>query len=42
VSRTQHEGPQNLTQVGINQNAEIKKIPAWAAILFAPAPIRTV
>jgi magnesium transporter len=26
----------NLTLVGINQNDEVKKISAWAAILFAP------
>ena len=26
----------NLTMVGINQNEEVKKISAWAAILFAP------
>jgi len=27
----------NLTMVGINQNEEVKKISAWAAILFAPS-----
>jgi magnesium transporter len=26
----------NLTMVGINQNEEVKKISAWAAIMFAP------
>jgi magnesium transporter len=29
----------NLTLVGINQNDEVKKISAWAAILFAPSLI---
>jgi magnesium transporter len=29
----------NLTLVGINQNDEVKKISAWAAILFAPTLI---
>ena len=32
----------NLTLVGINQNDEVKKISAWAAILFAPTLIGTV
>jgi magnesium transporter len=26
----------NLTLVSVNQNEEVKKISAWAAILFAP------
>jgi magnesium transporter len=29
----------NLTLVGLNQNDEVKKISAWAAILFAPTLI---
>ena len=32
----------NLTMVGITQNDEVKKISAWAAILFAPTLIGTV
>src|SRR5215211_2179575 len=32
----------NLTLVGISQNEEVKKISAWAAILFAPTLIGTV
>ena len=32
----------NLTLVGINQNDEVKKISAWAAILFAPTLVGTV
>lgn len=32
----------NLTLVGVNQNDEVKKISAWAAILFAPTLVGTV
>ncbi len=32
----------NLTLVGLNQNDEVKKISAWAAILFAPTLIASV
>jgi len=32
----------NLTLVGINQNDEVKKISAWAAILFAPTLIASI
>ncbi len=32
----------NLTLVGLNQNDEVKKISAWAAILFAPTLVGTV
>jgi magnesium transporter len=32
----------NLTLVGLAQNEEVKKISAWAAILFAPTLIGTV
>lgn len=32
----------NLTLVGIGQNDEVKKISAWAAILFAPTLVGTV
>ena len=32
----------NLTMVGITQNDEVKKVSAWAAILFAPTLIGTV
>jgi magnesium transporter len=31
-----------LTRVSIEQNEEVKKISAWAAILFAPTLIGTV
>jgi magnesium transporter len=32
----------NLTLVGLSQNDEVKKISAWAAILFAPTLIGTI
>ncbi len=32
----------NLTMVGISQNEQVKKISAWAAILFAPTLVGTV
>lgn len=31
-----------LTEVSNNQNEEVKKISAWAAILFAPTLVGTV
>jgi magnesium transporter len=31
-----------LTDAALAQNEEVKKISAWAAILFAPTPICTV
>ena len=32
----------NLTLVSVQQNEEVKKISAWAAILFAPTLVGTV
>ena len=32
----------SLTEASYNQNEEVKKISAWAAILFAPTLIGTV
>jgi magnesium transporter len=32
----------NLTLVGLQQNNEVKRISAWAAILFAPTLVGTV
>jgi magnesium transporter len=32
----------NLAMVGLNQNEEVKRISAWAAILFAPTLIGTI
>jgi magnesium transporter len=42
VSQAQNEEMKNLTLASHEQNLEIKKISAWAAILFAPTLIGTV
>ena len=42
VSQAQNEKITNLTEASYDQNEEIKKISAWAAILFAPTLIGTV
>lgn len=42
VSQNQNEEMRNLTQASYAQNEEIKKVSAWAAILFAPTLIGTV
>ncbi|MDF3305423.1 magnesium and cobalt transport protein CorA [Rhodococcus sp. T2V] len=42
VSQEQNEEMRNLTQASYAQNEEIKKVSAWAAILFAPTLIGTV
>jgi magnesium transporter len=42
VSQVQNEEMRNLTQASYAQNEEIKKVSAWAAILFAPTLIGTV
>ena len=42
VGLTQNEEIYNLTQASINQSEEVKKISAWAAILFAPTLVGTV
>jgi magnesium transporter len=42
VSQTQNQEVQRLTEASYAQNEEIKKISAWAAILFAPTLIGTV
>jgi magnesium transporter len=42
VSQAQNEEMRNLTQASFAQNEEIKKVSAWAAILFAPTVIGTV
>ncbi len=42
VSLAQNEETKTLAQASINQNEEVKKISAWAAILFAPTLIGTV
>jgi magnesium transporter len=42
VGQAQNEEMKNLTESSYTQNEEIKKISAWAAILFAPTLIGTV
>jgi magnesium transporter len=42
VSQAQNEKIKNLTEASYDQNEEIKKVSAWAAILFAPTLIGTV
>jgi Mg2+ and Co2+ transporter CorA len=42
VGQAQNEEVRNLTRSGYTQNEEIKKISAWAGILFAPSLIGTV
>ncbi|NLU83746.1 magnesium/cobalt transporter CorA [Rhodococcus sp. HNM0569] len=42
VSQEQNEEMRNLTRASYAQNEEIKKVSAWAAILFAPTLIGTV
>ena len=39
VAQTQNEEMRRLTEAGMAQNDEVKKISAWAAILFAPSLI---
>jgi magnesium transporter len=42
VSQAQNEEMKHLTQASYTQNEEVKKISAWAAILFAPTLIGTI
>jgi magnesium transporter len=42
VSQMQNEEMRNLSRASIEQNEEIKRISAWAAILFPPTLIGTV
>jgi magnesium transporter len=42
VNQAQNEKITRLTEASYDQNEEIKKISAWAAILFAPTLIGTV
>ncbi len=42
VAQKQNEEMRNLTAASFAQNEEIKKVSAWAAILFAPTLIGTV
>jgi magnesium transporter len=42
VGQAQNEEMKNLTEASYTQNEEVKRISAWAAILFAPTLIGTV
>jgi magnesium transporter len=42
VSQAQNEEMRSLTAASFEQNEEIKRVSAWAAILFAPTLIGTV
>ena len=42
VGQRQNEEMQSLTEASLAQNEEVKRISAWAAILFAPTLIGTV
>ena len=42
VSQAQNEEIRHLTEASYTQNEEVKRISAWAAILFAPTLIGTV
>jgi magnesium transporter len=42
VNQAQNEEIQRLTQASFKQNEEVKRISAWAAIIFAPTLIGTI
>jgi len=42
VAQRQNEETQRLSEASIQQNEEVKKISAWAAILFAPTLVGTI
>ncbi|MCH7231200.1 magnesium and cobalt transport protein CorA [Glycomyces sp. L485] len=42
VGQRQNEEMQRLSEASLSQNEEVKKISAWAAILFAPTVVGTV
>lgn len=42
VAQRQNEEMKNLSESSLEQNEEVKKISAWAAILFAPTLVGTV
>jgi magnesium transporter len=42
VTQQQNADMQSLTEASLAQNEEVKKISAWAAILFAPTLIGTI
>jgi magnesium transporter len=42
VGQRQNEEIQRLTQTSLDQNEQVKRISAWAAILFAPTLVGTI
>ena len=42
MSQRQNDEMRSLTEASLSQNEEVKKISAWAAILFAPTLVGTV
>ena len=42
LGQRQNEETQRLTEASLSQNEEVKKISAWAAILFAPTLVGTI
>jgi magnesium transporter len=42
VAQQQNEEMRSLTLSSLDQNEEVKKISAWAAILFAPTLVGTI
>jgi magnesium transporter len=42
VGQQQNDEMRSLTQASVAQNEEVKKISAWAAILFAPTFVGTI
>ena len=42
VNQAQNEEVRRLTEASIEQNEEVKRISAWAAIIFAPTLIGTI
>lgn len=42
VTQQQNEEMRHLSEAGLTQNEEVKRISAWAAILFAPTLIGTI
>lgn len=42
VTQQQNDEMRNLTEASLAQNEEVKKISAWAAILFAPTLVGTI
>jgi magnesium transporter len=42
VGQQQNDEMRSLTEASLAQNEEVKKISAWAAILFAPTLVGTI